>query len=80
MWFKNIKTGHTWEIVEEKLQEELKGNSDFEQVEAPKTFSRNNPNQTKNMECEICGKVCKGQRSYTQHKRMAHENKKDGDK
>ena len=43
------------------------------------TSKRNNPNQTKTMECEICGRKCKGQRSYTQHKRMAHGEGKDGD-
>ena len=84
MWFKNIKTGHIWEIVDENMQEELKGNPDFEQIESPlkpKPSKRNNSNQTRDMKCEVCGKVCKGQRSYTQHMRMAHNvEKKDGDK
>lgn len=82
MWFKNIQTGHIWEITDEKLQEELKKNPDFEIVESPvkeKTSKRNNPNQTKDMKCEVCEKICKGQRSYTQHKRMAHGIEKDGD-
>lgn len=82
MWFKNIKTGNIWEISDEKLQKELLAHADFEEVESPvkpKTSKRNNPNQTKDMECEVCGKICKGQRSYTQHNRMAHGIEKDGD-
>ena len=83
MWFKNINTGHIWEIMDEKLQEELKNNSNFEQVESPvkpKTSKRNNPNQAKSMECDICGRICKGQRSYTQHRRMAHGIEKEDEK
>lgn len=93
MWIKNNNTGHVWEILDEKQIKNMLSDSKFEEVDEPKdavksntkddtkkTSKRNNPNQTKTMECEECGKQCKGQRSYTQHRRMAHGITKDGDK
>lgn len=87
MWFKNTETGHIWEVDDEQLIKDLKAKDHFEEIESPvkdkstkSSSKRNNPNQTKTMECEICGRKCKGQRSYTQHKRMAHDIEKDGDK
>lgn len=95
MWFKNINTGLEWLILDKKKIEELKSNPNFVEVEKPlpnkekgkeesekkKTSNkRNNPNQTKTIECEICGRKCHGQRSYTQHKRMAHGIDKNGNK
>lgn len=34
-WFKNIKTGHAWEIEDEALIRRLVASSDFEEVSAP---------------------------------------------
>lgn len=86
MWFKNINTGCVWEIMDEETQKQLKKNPNFEEVDSPvetkkdTSDKRKNPNQTKTMICDVCGRECKGQRSYTQHRRMAHGIEKDGDK
>lgn len=92
MWFKNINTGLEWLILDEKKIEEMKKNPNFIEIEKPLSSKkkdkkeetsknkRNNPNQTKTIKCEICGRECSGQRSYTQHKRMAHGIDKDGNK
>lgn len=92
MWFKNTQTGHIWETIDEQFIKELQAKDHFVEVDSPikekeeedksakPSSKRNNPNQTKTMECEVCGRECKGQRSYTQHRRMAHGIEKDGDK
>lgn len=77
MWFKNINTGHIWEILDEQLQGELQKNPNFEEVESPvkpNTSKQNNP--TKDFTCDICDKTLKNDKALKAHKRMAH---KDGD-
>lgn len=83
MWFKNITTGLVWHIVDEKHISELQKSDRFVEIDAPskkKPSSRKESSQTKTMICDICDKECKGQRSYTQHRRMAHNIDKDGNK
>lgn len=34
-WFRNLKTGHAWEIADEALAERLSASRDFEEMIAP---------------------------------------------
>lgn len=83
MWIKNTITNLIWKIEDEKQIKNLLSSDHFEEVEAPSkkkdtSNKKSNSKQTETMKCEVCGKECEGQRSYTQHRRMAHGIDKDG--